>query len=136
MPPEYFYSEPISIPGLSRHEPNLRTLEPGYDVVVVTTPASEDAPFRVFRNICPHMGAPLERGKLCDGGAAIQCPWHGYQFDTRTGAFRSNPNDAIYSGLHHLYAHFNPACRPALRLQLLPYKVEGDYLFVCRSDHP
>lgn len=34
--------------------------------------------------ICPHRGAPLERGLL--KGALLRCPWHGIQFDVRTGA--------------------------------------------------
>ncbi len=35
--------------------------------------------------VCPHMLGPLENGKLRDG-VIIECPWHGYQFDLRSGS--------------------------------------------------
>lgn len=33
--------------------------------------------------VCPHQGGPL--GKGCLTGAVVTCPWHGWQFDVRTG---------------------------------------------------
>ena len=33
---------------------------------------------------CPHAGGPIQDGALC--GAILSCPWHGYNFDLRTGA--------------------------------------------------
>ncbi|MDB4638006.1 MAG: Rieske (2Fe-2S) protein [Planctomycetaceae bacterium] len=33
--------------------------------------------------ICPHAGGPLGQGACLDG--IVTCPWHGWQFDTRTG---------------------------------------------------
>ena len=33
---------------------------------------------------CPHMGAPLERGKVTAEGSLI-CPWHHSAFNLRTG---------------------------------------------------
>ena len=33
--------------------------------------------------ICPHQGGPLADGVLV--GAAVTCPWHGWQFDVLTG---------------------------------------------------
>ena len=32
---------------------------------------------------CPHMGASLAEGKIVDG--KIECAWHGWKFDLRTG---------------------------------------------------
>jgi hypothetical protein len=32
---------------------------------------------------CPHLGLPLEAEP--DGDDIVQCPWHGYRFDARTG---------------------------------------------------
>jgi phenylpropionate dioxygenase-like ring-hydroxylating dioxygenase large terminal subunit len=40
---------------------------------------------------CPHRFAPLSMGKLCDGGAAIQCPYHGLRFGP-DGACVLNPH--------------------------------------------
>ena len=39
--------------------------------------------FYATENFCPHKGAPLAAGKLCDH--VIECDWHGWQFDVRTG---------------------------------------------------
>ena len=39
--------------------------------------------WRALDGRCPHQGGPLTEGALCDD--AIRCPWHGYDFSTRTG---------------------------------------------------
>lgn len=39
--------------------------------------------FYATENFCPHKGAPLAAGKLCD--YVVECDWHGWQFDVRTG---------------------------------------------------
>ncbi len=41
---------------------------------------------------CPHQGGPLGEGAICDG--ALRCPWHGYDFDLKTGKGRGN-DDAV-----------------------------------------
>lgn len=38
--------------------------------------------------ICPHQGGPLGRGEL--HGCIVTCPWHGWQFDVRSGAHQLN----------------------------------------------
>ncbi|WP_341887237.1 aromatic ring-hydroxylating dioxygenase subunit alpha [Variovorax sp. YR752] len=40
---------------------------------------------------CPHRFAPLSMGRLCDGGASVQCPYHGLRFDG-SGACVHNPH--------------------------------------------
>ena len=35
--------------------------------------------------VCPHLLGPLTESDVSPGGV-ITCPWHGYQFDARTGA--------------------------------------------------
>jgi nitrite reductase/ring-hydroxylating ferredoxin subunit len=39
--------------------------------------------FYATANFCPHKGAPLAEGSLC--GHIIECAWHGWQFDVRSG---------------------------------------------------
>jgi len=39
--------------------------------------------FYATDNFCPHKGAPLAAGNLCD--YVIECDWHGWEFDVRTG---------------------------------------------------
>ena len=37
--------------------------------------------------ICPHQGGPLAKGAVSEGaaGCIVTCPWHGWQFDLKTG---------------------------------------------------
>ena len=57
-------------------------------------------------NICLHMGGPLGQG-LVEGNKVV-CPWHGWQWDPKTGQSGHNPN---------------------ARIQVYPIKVEnGDVL--------
>lgn len=58
-----------------------------------------DGEFFAVRNVCPHQGASLCRGELygtLDSSAPgeyrhgtsqlmLRCPWHGWEFDVRTG---------------------------------------------------
>jgi nitrite reductase/ring-hydroxylating ferredoxin subunit/uncharacterized membrane protein len=42
-----------------------------------------------FSDRCTHRGGPLSDGVLICG--IVQCPWHGSQFDVRTGAVKCGP---------------------------------------------
>lgn len=42
-----------------------------------------DGEFYATENFCPHKGAPLSEGVMC--GHVVECGWHGWQFDVRTG---------------------------------------------------
>jgi nitrite reductase (NADH) small subunit len=44
--------------------------------------------FHAIENFCPHKGAPLADGQLC--GHTIECDWHGWRFDVRTGHCLTN----------------------------------------------
>ncbi len=46
---------------------------------------------RALRDRCPHRFAPLSMGRLCDGGKAIQCAYHGLRFD-HSGKCVHNPH--------------------------------------------
>ena len=39
--------------------------------------------FYALDGVCPHQGGPL--GKGCLSGPILTCPWHGWQFDVRSG---------------------------------------------------
>jgi len=43
-----------------------------------------DGDWSALDNRCPHQGGPLGDGQLDEGW--LICPWHAYQYDTRTGA--------------------------------------------------
>ena len=45
--------------------------------------------FAVFDDHCPHRGGSLADGCLVDG--TVQCPWHGSQFEVKTGRVVAGP---------------------------------------------
>ena len=47
-----------------------------------------DGEFHALDGICPHQGGPLGKGKLT--GCVVTCPWHGWQFDVRTGQHQTS----------------------------------------------
>lgn len=65
-------------------------------VVVVRTPEGE---LHAFVDKCVHQGARVSRGRLqagtdgehpgeyrlLEGESVVKCPWHGYEYDARTG---------------------------------------------------
>ena len=58
-------------------------------------------------NRCPHMGCPLEAGRLA--GGVITCPCHDWSFHVRTGEM---------------------VAAPEVRLDTFAVKVEGDDVYV------
>ena len=45
--------------------------------------------FHAIDNTCPHMGGPLGEGELA--GEVVTCPWHGAQFNVKTGDVLAPP---------------------------------------------
>jgi nitrite reductase/ring-hydroxylating ferredoxin subunit len=43
--------------------------------------------------VCPHNGGPLGQGAMSEH--YLHCPWHGWAFDCRTGAFDHNGRVAV-----------------------------------------
>lgn len=74
----------------------VRTLAAGREVGVLR---SADGEYFAIRNRCPHMGARLCAGDVSGTwlpsapgerryglhGRVLRCPWHGWEFDLRTG---------------------------------------------------
>jgi nitrite reductase (NADH) small subunit len=58
-------------------------------------------------NTCPHAGGPLGEGAL--KGELVECPWHGWRYNVRTGERPENPD-------------FKVACYPV--------QLEGDIILV------
>ena len=42
-----------------------------------------DGALHCLEGVCPHAGGPLGQGNL--NGNYVVCPWHGWEFDCRTG---------------------------------------------------
>jgi nitrite reductase (NADH) small subunit len=62
-------------------------VEHGDDLVAICNVAGE---LRAIDGRCPHQGGPLGEGVLT--GGTVACPWHMWEFDTRTGECGFNPN--------------------------------------------
>jgi len=58
-------------------------------------------------NVCLHRGGPLGQGIIHKG--KVVCPWHGWEYDPKTGAATHNP---------------------AARLVVYPIKIEGDDVLI------
>ena len=48
-----------------------------------------DGEFHALSNTCLHRGGPVGEGYL--DGEVITCPWHGWQYDVRSGRNLLNP---------------------------------------------
>ncbi len=49
--------------------------------------------FYALDNVCLHRGGPLGQGYV--EGEKLECPWHGWQFEVKTGATALNPNAKV-----------------------------------------
>jgi nitrite reductase (NADH) small subunit len=66
----------------------VSALPPGAVTEVETSDAryavcNLDGTLHCFNGTCPHAGGPLGQGTL--NGNLLTCPWHGWEFDCRTG---------------------------------------------------
>ncbi|HHZ82467.1 MAG TPA: non-heme iron oxygenase ferredoxin subunit [Nitrospirales bacterium] len=52
-----------------------------------------DGTYHVIDNDCIHQGGPLGLGTLKDG--IIECPWHAWHFDAKTGACLTQPGKGV-----------------------------------------
>ena len=50
--------------------------------------------FYAINNTCPHQGGPLNEGRLA--GEVVTCPWHGWQYDLKSGCPITTPNVRTY----------------------------------------
>ena len=87
----------------------------------------------IFRNRCPHMGAPINEGWVDTEKLQLQCPWHGYCFNLDTGEMMENPNSVRFSALRTLYKSFKPNQCPNYRLTPLKYEVSNGIVRVFQS---
>ena len=66
-----------------------------------------DGTFYAMDNTCRHRGGPLGEGTV--SGTAVTCPWHGWEYDVKTGVCQIDPS---------------------INVQTFPVKVEGDDVLV------
>ncbi|HEY6349321.1 MAG TPA: Rieske (2Fe-2S) protein [Candidatus Angelobacter sp.] len=58
--------------------------------------ANVEGEYSAMDNVCLHRGGPLGQGTVEDG--KIVCPWHGWQYDPKSGevAHNSSAKVAVY----------------------------------------
>lgn len=49
--------------------------------------------FYAIDNTCVHRGGPLGEGEL--EGDTVTCPWHGWQYNVKTGVSLNNPSACV-----------------------------------------
>ncbi len=54
-----------------------------------------DGTFYAIDNTCVHRGGPLGEGEL--EGDTVTCPWHGWQYNVKTGTSLNNPSACVKS---------------------------------------
>lgn len=47
--------------------------------------------YRAFSNACRHRGGPIGEGEVDLEEGTVICPWHGWQYDLKTGVACLNP---------------------------------------------
>ena len=52
-----------------------------------------DGTFYAIDNTCVHRGGPLGEGEM--EGNVVTCPWHGWQYDVKTGVSETNPSAKV-----------------------------------------
>ena len=76
---------------------NIKDIPEGGRLIVSLPKGKEIVLFKIkgevfaLDNACPHMGGPLGEGEIEDG--IVVCPWHGWQFDIKTGECINVPGD-------------------------------------------
>ncbi len=52
-----------------------------------------DGAFFAVDNTCAHKGGPLGEGELA--GEVVTCPWHGWQYNVKTGISITTPSASV-----------------------------------------
>jgi len=74
-------AEFLKVAELSDLKPGSCTaVEAGGKTIVL---CNVDGALYAFDNACIHRGGPLSEGEIA--GDVVTCPWHGWQYDVRTG---------------------------------------------------
>ncbi len=88
----YRPGEPVVVARADELQPGqMKLLRAGPRRIVLARTSAEAAAagWAAFDDHCTHRGGTLADGVLaCD---VVQCPWHGSQFDVRSGAVRAGP---------------------------------------------
>ena len=87
---------------MSEHVSIAKTedVEPGSGIVAEVGDKSlavfnVEGSYFVIDNTCVHRGGPLGEGEL--NGEVVACPWHGWEYNVKTGVCSNNPAACVKS---------------------------------------
>jgi nitrite reductase/ring-hydroxylating ferredoxin subunit len=101
--------------------------------------------YYALRNRCPHQGGPLCEGLQFaplraeepggpyargDAGAIIRCPWHGWEFDLRTGRSWFDPQRTRVRAYQTRVRAGTELTEAELQAETYPAHRDGDYVVV------
>ena len=103
-----------------------------------------DGEFFALANRCPHRGGSLfhgiqtglvespEPGEYCYSrpGEMVKCPWHGWEFDIRTGKSWCDPSRVRIRQFPVAVRAGRELVEGAYKAESFPVRVEGNYLVV------
>lgn len=67
----------------------IHKIEHGKQVIALV---NIDGEFYAVDGVCGHAGGPLCRGEVIDDEMVITCPWHGWEYDLRSGECLMDPS--------------------------------------------
>jgi nitrite reductase/ring-hydroxylating ferredoxin subunit len=100
--------------------------------------------FFALRNRCPHQGGPLCEGRLAGflvsprpgeyeysrKGEILRCPWHGWEFDVRTGQSYCDPRRFRVKAYPVNVEPGAAVVKGPYVAETIPVKVESDYVII------
>jgi nitrite reductase/ring-hydroxylating ferredoxin subunit len=100
--------------------------------------------FYALLNKCPHAGASLCAGRiiglaeapepghyrLSRQGEMLRCPWHGWEFDIRTGQSWCDPQSTFVRSFEVKVEHGEQLAKGPYVAETFPVTVEDDYLVI------
>lgn len=87
LPPERLQDREADVGAADELQADqMKLLRIGPQRIVI---ARTDSGYVAFDDRCPHRGGPLSDGVMACG--VVHCPWHGSQFDVRSGAVKHGP---------------------------------------------
>jgi nitrite reductase/ring-hydroxylating ferredoxin subunit len=119
---------------------SLKVVAKGRDLVVFNVSGEYFALF----DRCPHEGAALSAGKviglaqsempgqyrLCRAGEFVRCPWHGWEFEIRTGQSYCGPNPYRVKKYEIAVEMGTDLVKGPYKAETVSVDVEGAYLVV------
>jgi len=79
-------------------------------------------------NHCPHQGGPLGEGTIENG--LLRCPWHGWEFDIRTGKSWCDPARTRVKSFDVSVTKGGALAEGPYQAETFPVSIDEDYVVV------